>query len=121
MPSSIEQAVLAANAQVLGPRPALSSATSTATQLARGAAYQAVAESSALALQQAAAVMSNVGVVSAAAMALIAEKMVENPPVNIPVYSPCIPQIASIAAWSITYFTAASAAAAAVAASYPSS
>lgn len=117
--SEISAAVRAANEQVLGPRSALSSGTATAVQVARGAAYQSVANTTALAITQAAQVMTNTGVVCAAALAVVVAKVLENP-ANAVKYAPAVAVVTATATWATEYFATASAAAVTVATSYPS-
>lgn len=57
-----------------------------------GKAYQSVAQSMAIAVQDATNYLENALIVSSAAIAVATEKMVANPPANIPIYSPVIEQ-----------------------------
>lgn len=118
---SIADTVARVNQQLLGPGSIVTPLASVPRQVARGIAYQAVASSTALAIQNAAQVMTNTGVVAATAMAAIAANIVKAPPASVVQWAPAIAPITVIAAWGPTYFAAVSAAATTVATTYPSS
>ncbi len=70
-----------------------------------GKAYQSVAQSMAIAVQDATNYLENALIVSSAAIAVATEKMVSNPPANIPIYSPVIEQAGKTVEMATKNFT----------------
>lgn len=78
MNEQIVQAVAAANGAVIGPRQSVDDAASVARQIGQGASFELVAQSTAFAIQDAAAFMRNVTAVTQAALAVLTEEVVRS-------------------------------------------
>ena len=93
--------------------------TSAAGNTGTGIAYQKVSQAAALAIQDAADFMRNLMTISATATGVAMTKMVEDPAVNIPLFTPVIETAQSIATFATTQFTAVGEAAAKVVTGFP--
>lgn len=93
--------------------------TSAAGNTGTGIAYQKVSQAAALAIQDAADYMRNLMTISATAIGVSATKMVEDPAVNIPLYTPVIKTAEDIATFATTQFTAVGEAATKVVTGFP--
>jgi hypothetical protein len=91
---------------VIGPASPIPGQSSVARQVGTGQAYQAVAQSSALVVQDAASFLRNLTTMSQAAMAVVLIKMLENPTEDIPKYSPLLPKLQSIMQSGVQFFGA---------------
>ena len=94
--------------------------TSAAGNNGTGIAYQKVSQAGALAIQDAADFMRNLMTISATATGVAVTKMVEDPAVNIPLFTPVIAQAEAIATFATTQFTAVGEAATKVVTGFPS-
>ncbi len=93
--------------------------TSAAGNTGTGIAYQKVSQAAALAIQDAADFMRNLMTISATATGVAKTKMVEDPAVNIPLFTPVIETAEGIATFATTQFTAVGEAAAKVVTGFP--
>lgn len=113
-------ALTTVNPQILDAvRQTTSFVTSAAGNNGAGIAYQKVTQAAAIAVQDAADFMRNLMTISATASGVAMTKMVENPEVNVALYTPVIAQAEAIATFAATQFTAVGAAAATVATTFP--
>jgi hypothetical protein len=94
--------------------------TSAAGNTGTGIAYQKVSQAGALAIQDAADFMRNLMTISATATGVAVTKMVEDPAINIPLFTPVIAQAEAIATFATTQFTAVGEAATKVVTGFPS-
>lgn len=117
----IVDAVQETTKAVIGPATSLSGNTAMAARVANGIAYQYVAQSSAMAVQDAGTYMRNVAAMAEAAMAVVMTKMLEAPPESITQWSPAIPAIETALKTGVTFFKDAGSAAAEVLEEFPSS
>jgi hypothetical protein len=106
---------------VLGPARPISTTMSVARQAASAQAFQAVAQSAAFAVQDAASLLRNLTAMSQAAVAVVLVKMVENPVENVPTYSPVLAQVKDVLQIGADNFTAVGQAAGQVMQDFPSS
>ncbi|WP_124974408.1 hypothetical protein [Aphanothece sacrum] len=86
-----------------------------------GKAYQSVAQSMAIAVQDATNYLENALIVSSAAIAVATEKIVSNPPANLPIYTPVIQQAGKTVTMAAQNFSDIGMKAAAVLKNFPSS
>lgn len=85
-----------------------------------GKAYQSVANSMAITVQDATDYLRTNLMVSAAVSAVCLEKMLENPPLNVPIYEPVLKQAQTNVATATKNFTEVGTAAANVLNNFPS-
>lgn len=93
--------------------------TSAAGNTGTGIAYQKVSQAAALAIQDATDFMRNLMTISATATGVAMTKMVEDPAVNIPLFTPVIQTAQGIATFATTQFAAVGEAAAKVVTGFP--
>jgi N-acetylmuramoyl-L-alanine amidase CwlA len=106
---------------VIGPSKTISNTASVARQTATAQAFQSVAQSSAFAVENATTYLTNITLISLAAIAVAATKMAEDPVVNIPKYTLLLEQVTKLLSGGLTQFTNVGSAASQVIKDFPSS
>ena len=112
-------AVSDVNRYVVGPGQVLPEGTSVAQQVGRGMAYDLVAQSTAIAIQDAADHMRNVAMITQAALAAVTTKMMERPDEASSKWGSVVKELQGIAEAGVSHFQKVGEQASKVAQEYP--